>query len=286
MRGGFPPSVRIVEVGPRDGLQSIPQLIPTARKVHFIDLLSDAALPEIEVTSFVSPKWVPQLGDGAKVFEAIKRRRLTIYTALVPNLRGLENALEAEFTSVSVISAASETFAQKNMNCTIDESIARLREMQPVWKENDLRVRGYVSTCWHCPYEGKVKIENVHRVVEQLFALGVDEISLGDTIGKAEPEEVKRLLDDLLAKWDVNDFALHMHDTHGKALANIKVGLEYGIRVFDASAAGIGGCPFAPGSSGNVATEALVQFCETNGVKTHIKQDKLTEAGDYIRSCL
>lgn len=282
----FPESVRIVEVGPRDGLQNVKRFISTKEKIQYIDLLSQAKMQEIEVTSFVSPKWVPQLSDGVEVSSSILKRKLTIYTALVPNLNGLEKAIESGFKSVAIFVAASESFSKKNINCSIEESIQRLREMQQLWKEEDLRVRGYISTCWHCPYEGKVESKVVEKVVEQLFDLGIDEISLGDTIGKAEPNEVKELLDLLLKRFSVNDFALHMHDTYQKAVSNIEVGLEFGIRVYDSSAGGVGGCPFAPNAGGNIASELLVQFLETKNVKTYIDYDKLFEASQFIRDVI
>ncbi len=282
----LPPSIRIVEVGPRDGLQSILQRIETADKIKYIDLLSSAELPEIEVTSFVSPKWVPQLGDGAEVFAGIRKRRMTVYTALVPNTKGLEAAIDAGFRSVAVFVAASETFSKKNTNCTIAESIARLEQMQPIWKAEDLRVRGYLSTCWHCPYEGKIDPEQVLPVIDQLFRLGIDEISLGDTIGKAQPDEVAALLQRLPKEWAITDFALHFHDTFGYALSNVEAGLQHGIRVYDTSAGGIGGCPYAPGASGNLSTEALISWCDDHDVATNMKLDQVRAAGAFIRSLL
>jgi len=285
-RPNYPPSIRIVEVGPRDGLQSIPQLIPTADKIQFIDLLSAAKLPEIEVTSFVSPKWVPQFGDGAEVFSKIKKNRMTIYTALVPNRKGLEAAVDADFRSVALFVTASETFSQKNTNCTIAESFERLLEMQPLWKEEDLRVRAYISTCWYCPYEGKIAPSKVIPIVENLFALGVDEISLGDTIGKAEPHEVAQLLDFLLKNWSATDFAMHFHDTFGHARENIKKSLEYGIRIYDSSAGGIGGCPFAPGAGGNVSTDLVLELCEELGIATNVDRAKVKAAGEFILSAV
>ena len=282
----YPNSIRIVEVGPRDGLQSIPSIIGTEDKIHFVNLLSEAGLSEIEVASFVSPKWVPQMADGAEVFGKIKRRRTTIYTALIPNLRGLHSAIDDGFQSVAVMAAASETFSQKNMNCSVNDSFERLKQMKPVWTEYDLRVRGYISTSWYCPYEGYVDPEAVLLAVEHLFARGIDELSLGDTIGRAEPDDVRRLLDILLKRWDVNDFALHFHDTNGQALENIKVGLEYGIRVYDASVSGIGGCPYAPGALGNVSTEAIVNLCDELHIKHYLKTDRLYAAGEFINSVL
>ncbi|MCX7835343.1 MAG: hydroxymethylglutaryl-CoA lyase [bacterium] len=286
MKKKLPESVRIVEVGPRDGLQSIQTIISTQDKIHFIDLLSKAKLPEIEVTSFVSPQWVPQLKDGAEVFSKINKRKQTIYTALVPNRKGLERAMASGFQSIAVFVAASETFSKKNTNSSIRESFDRLVEMQPLWFEADLRVRGYISTCWHCPYEGYIEPSKVIPVIKNLFDLGIDEISLGDTIGKAEPDEVRVLLDEVLKRWSVSDFALHFHDTYNKALKNVDVGLEYGINIYDTSAGGVGGCPFAPGAGGNLATEKLVYFLEEKNILTNLDTNYLSQAVDFIQKVI
>ena len=257
----FPDSVKLVEVGPRDGLQSIENLISTAEKIQYVNLLSSAGVSEIEVTSFVSPKWVPQLADAKEVSSQIEQNENIIYTALVPNRKGLEGALESGYKSVAIFTAASETFSQKNTNCSIDESFQRFEAMKPMWEANQIRVRGYISTCWVCPYEGIISIEKVSDVVQKLVDLGISEISLGDTIGKADPDSVEELLDSLLSDFSSSLFALHFHDTFGNALDNIRKGLEYGIGIYDSSAGGIGGCPFAPGASGNVSTEAVVDLC-------------------------
>lgn len=282
----YPVSVRIVEVGPRDGLQSIQKIISTEDKIHYINLLSRAKLPEIEVTSFVSPVLVPQLKDGAEVFAKIEKRKQTIYTALVPNRKGLERAVEAGFRSVAVFVAASETFSKKNTNSTIQESFERLKEMQSIWQMEDLRVRGYISTCWHCPYEGYIEPSKVIPVIDQLFQLGIDEISLGDTIGKADPQEVMKLLDEVLSRWEVTDFALHLHDTYDKALKNVEVGLQYGISIYDTSAGGVGGCPFAPGAGGNLATEKLLTFLEEKQIQTFLDKSQLLKAAEFIKTVL
>lgn len=280
----FPASVKLVEVGPRDGLQSIEKTISTEEKIQFINMLSSAGLPEIEVTSFVSPKWVPQLADAKDVSQQIERNEHITYTALVPNLKGLEGAVESGYQSVAVFTAASETFSQKNTNCSIDESIQRFEEMRPVWEMNNLRVRGYVSTCWVCPYEDFVSVEKVADVVQKLVDLGIQEISLGDTIGKAVPDSVEDVLESLLSDFSPSLFALHFHDTYGNALDNIRKGLEYGIAVYDSSAGGIGGCPYAPGASGNVGTEAVTALCAEENIVTGVDRVLLEEAGEFIQS--
>lgn len=256
--------IRIVEMGPRDGLQNEKATIPTDVKVAFVDALSDCGLDEIEVSSFVSPAWVPQLADAEDVFRRIRRRPGVRYMALVPNRRGLERALAVQADKIAVFTAASETFTRKNINATIAESIERFR---PVVRESPLAVRGYVSTAFHCPYEGPVAPAAVLDVSERLVALGVDELSIGDTIGKATPDEVRRVLELLIPAFGVERLALHLHDTYGRAVANASAGAELGIRVFDASTGGIGGCPFAPGATGNVSTQALVgRFGEATGL--------------------
>ncbi len=278
--------VRIVEVGPRDGLQSISEAIQTGDKITYIDMLTEAGCPEIEVTSFVSPKWVPQLADARIVSSAIHRNNDTIYTVLIPNLKGLETALDCGYRSVAIFTAASETFSQKNTNCTIEESFGRFETMIPHWEENNLRVRGYISTCWVCPYEGDVGAEAVVKVIQDLLDLGVHEISLGDTIGKATPEDVEYLLEIILDNWPPELFALHMHDTYEMAAENITVGMGMGLRIFDSSAGGVGGCPYAPGASGNVSTETVVRICAEQGFDTGIDLDKLKIAGNYIQSII
>ena len=282
----LPKSVKIVEVGPRDGLQSQSQVISSEDKINYIDLLSETGLQEIEVTSFVSPKWIPQLADAAEVSRSINRHPEIIYTALVPNFQGLQNAIKCQFRSVAVFTAASESFSQKNTNCSIDDSMTQFQDMRKLWEENNLRVRGYISTVWHCPYEGPINIEPVIDVITKLFDLGINEISLGDTIGKANPNEVRHTLDTILNRWDPASFALHLHDTFGMAESNIIAGLEFGINTFDSSAGGIGGCPYAEGASGNIATEKVFSLCDSMGIETGIQKDKLDEAAKFIRSIL
>ena len=282
----LPAAVRIVEVGPRDGLQSIEQTIPTEAKIQFINTLSEAKLPEIEVTSFVSAKWIPQLADAQEVSIEIIRDSNILYTALIPNIKGLERALDANYSSVAVFTAASDTFSQKNINCSIKESITRFQKMKTSLQDNDMRVRGYISTVWVCPYEGQMEPENVLPVIDALLELGIDEISLGDTIGKATPDDVRNTLDLILSVHDANQFALHFHDTYNHALENIRVGLEYGISTFDSSAGGVGGCPFAPGASGNVSTGSVLNLCKELGIETGVDDKKLSAAANFIQSYL
>ena len=282
----LPAAVRIVEVGPRDGFQSIEQTIPTDAKIQFINTLSEAKLPEIEVTSFVSPQWIPQLADAQEVSIEIIRDSNIMYTALIPNIKGLERALDANYSSVAVFTAASDTFSQKNINCSIKESITRFQKMKTSFQDNNMRVRGYISTVWVCPYEGQMEPENVLPVIDALLELGIDEISLGDTIGKATPDDVRNTLDLILSVHDANQFALHFHDTYNHALENIRVGLEYGISTFDSSAGGVGGCPFAPGASGNVSTGSVLNLCKELGIETGVDDKKLSAAANFIQSYL
>ena len=282
----LPAAVRIVEVGPRDGFQSIEQTIPTDAKIQFINTLSEAKLPEIEVTSFVSAKWIPQLADAQEVSTEIIRDPNILYTALIPNIKGLERALDANYSSVAVFTAASDTFSQKNINCSIKESITRFQKMKTSFQDNNMRVRGYISTVWVCPYEGQMEPENVLPVIDALLELGIDEISLGDTIGKATPDDVRNTLDLILSLHDANQFALHFHDTYNHALENIRVGLEYGISTFDSSAGGVGGCPFAPGASGNVSTGSVLNLCKELGIETGVDDQKLSAAVNFIQSYL
>ena len=278
--------VRIVEVGPRDGLQSISEPISTLEKKTYIDMLSEAGCSEIEVTSFVSPKWVPQLADAKDISSSIQRNDHTTYTALVPNKKGLEAAMESGYRSVAIFTAASETFSQKNTNGSIEQNFERFEEMIPIWEENEIRVRAYISACWICPYEGDIGSETVIKVIQDLVDIGVHEISLGDTIGKATPNDVEYLLKIILDNWSSELFALHMHDTYNMAAENITIGLGMGIRIFDSSAGGVGGCPYAPGASGNISTETVLRVCNEQGFDTGIDIDKLKIAGEYIQSII
>lgn len=248
--------ITLVEVGPRDGLQNEARPVPTDVKIAYVDALSAAGLPEIEVSSFVSPKWVPQLADAAEVFAGIARRPGTRYTALVPNAQGLERALAARVDGVAVFTAASETFTQRNINATIAESLERFK---PVLAAAPVPVRGYLSTAFHCPFEGPVAPEAVRHVTLDLLALGVSQVSVSDTIGRATADEVTRVITLLLREVPAERLALHLHDTFGQARANALAGAALGITVFDGSTGGIGGCPFAPGAAGNIDTTVLAE---------------------------
>ena len=259
-------TIRIVEVGPRDGLQNEQETIPTEAKIAFVEALSRAGLKEIEAGAFVSPKWIPQLADSDEVFARMRRVSGVTYSALVPNEKGLERAIAVGAEKVAVFTAASETFNQKNINATIAESIQRFEPVMRRAAEAKLPVRGYVSTAFWCPYEGKIAPGPVVDVSKRLLDLGVAELSIGDTIGKASPDEVRALLDALLPIAGVDRVAMHFHDTYGRAVENCKASFERGIRIFDSSAGGIGGCPYAPGASGNVSTQALVDAFPDSGV--------------------
>lgn len=270
--------IRIVEVGPRDGLQNEARTIPTEVKVAFVDALSACGFDEIEVSSFVSPRWVPQLADAEAVFRQIRRAPGVTYMALVPNLQGLERALEARADKVAVFTAASETFSRKNTNASIAESLDRFR---PVLARAPVPVRGYISTAFHCPFEGPIAPEQVVAVAEALVAMGCTELSIGDTIGRATADEVRRLLDLLQPAIPASrQLALHFHDTFGQAVGNALAAAERGVRIFDASAGGIGGCPYAPGAPGNVSTEALVAAFPG---RTGIDPEKLRDAREVIQ---
>lgn len=282
----LPKKVFIKEVGPRDGLQNEKQLIDTKSKVEFIDRLSRTGLSYIEVTSFVHPKWIPQLADALDVLRSIKRERNITYAALVPNMRGLERALQANIDEVSVFMSASESHNKNNINKTIEETYPVLQEVIEGALRENLTVRGYVSTVIGCPIEGKVQPEKVLEVTDRLFGLGITEISLGDTIGVGAPNEVEELLDVLLAKYKPEQLAMHFHDTRGTALANIAKSLEMGITKFDSSTGGLGGCPYAKGASGNVATEDLLYLLERMGIDTGVDMEKLLDAAYFIEQQL
>jgi len=279
-------NVRIVEVGPRDGLQNESRPIPTDAKVAFIDALSEAGYDEIEATAFVAPERIPQLKDAEDVLRRIRRGRGILYSALVPNERGLDRALAAGVGKIAVFTAASETFNRKNINATIAESIDRFRPVIARSLELRLPVRGYVSTAFWCPYEGAIDPAAVVAVVKQLLDVGVEEISIGDTIGKAVPAEVHALLDRLLDAAPQDALAMHFHDTYGMAVANVLAAYERGITIFDASAGGVGGCPFAPGASGNVATEDLLWALTRSGASSPIDPAKVRAASDVLAAAL
>lgn len=267
--------VTIFEMAPRDGLQNESVIIPTADKVALVDRLSDCGFEKIEVTSFVSPKWVPQMADASEAMAAIGRRPGISYAALTPNLRGLEAALEARADEVAVFAAASESFSQKNINCSIKESLERFVPVMERAKQENLPVRGYVSCVTDCPYDGSTEPQQVARVAKSLLEMGCYEISLGDTIGAGTPATIAAMLEAVLTAIPANRLAGHYHDTKGRALDNIEVSLEKGVRVFDASVGGLGGCPYAPGAKGNVATERVVEMLHNQGFHTGIDVGKL-----------
>jgi isopropylmalate/homocitrate/citramalate synthase len=274
--------VRIVEVGPRDGLQNEARTVATDTKIALIRLLADAGLKTIEATAFVSPKWVPQMADHAEVLRALPRWEGVTYPVLVPNLKGFEAALAAGATEVAVFAAASETFSQKNINCSIAESLDRFAPVFAAAQLANISVRGYVSCVLGCPYEGAVDAERVADVAGRLFDMGCYEISLGDTIGVGTPNRTKEVIGRVSERVPVASLAGHFHDTYGQALANIYAAMEMGVRVFDASVSGLGGCPYAPGAAGNAATEDLVYMLDGMGVETGVGLERLIAAGAFI----
>ncbi|HRK20589.1 MAG TPA: hydroxymethylglutaryl-CoA lyase [Fimbriimonadaceae bacterium] len=278
--------VRIVEVGPRDGLQNEPVPIATEVKARFIGLLADAGLREIEATSFVSPKWVPQLGDAAELWPLLPPGPL--YSALVPNAKGLERATSVGVERIALFTAASDAFTQKNINMTVAESLAEFRKVAETFRENVPSgwIRGYLSTAFECPYAGRIAPAEVARIARELFEMGFDEVSIGDTIGVAAPTEVIELTKRLLDVAPAEKYAYHFHDTRGTAIANVAAALELGIRAFDSSSAGLGGCPYAPGAGGNLATDDLVYFLERSGVPTGIRPEALAQASLPILEAL
>ncbi len=275
-------NITIVEVGPRDGLQNEQVTLSTADKVAFIDLLSAANLPVIEVTAFVSPKWVPQMADAAEVAARIARRPGTRYSALVPNLAGLDRAITAGMQEIAIFAASSETFSRKNINQGIADSLAAYKQVCARALTSGLRVRGYLSTAFGCPYEGAVAPAVVADLVMQLLDMGVFEVAVSDTIGIAHPGQVPRVLGPILERVPVNRVALHFHDTRGTALANVQASLPFGVTTFDASAGGLGGCPYAPGAAGNLATDDLVYMLNGLGHDTGVSLDKVSEASAFI----
>lgn len=275
--------VTVFEVGPRDGLQNEAVFIDTEIKVALIDMLSKSGLQKIEATSFVSPKWVPQLADGSIVMNSIERVENVIYSALTPNERGMRAALDANVDEVAIFAAASESFSQKNINCSIEESLARFTPIMELARKNNIPVRGYVSCVTHCPYDGQIAPSQTIKVSNQLLEMGCYEISLGDTIGKAEPVDIRKLLDALKGIVSMDKIALHCHDTYGHALDNIKMGLDLGVRTFDSAVGGLGGCPYAEGASGNVSTEEVVSLLTKLGIESGINSSKLEHAANFIK---
>ncbi|HDS1735438.1 hydroxymethylglutaryl-CoA lyase [Pseudomonas sp. BP8] len=282
----LPTHVRLVEVGPRDGLQNEAQPITVADKVRLVDDLSEAGLSYIEVGSFVSPKWVPQMAGSAEVFSAIKQRAGVTYAALAPNLRGLEDALAAGVKEVAVFAAASEGFSQRNINCSISESLKRFEPIMDAAQAHGIRVRGYVSCVLGCPYEGKVNAEQVAPVAKALHDMGCYEVSLGDTIGSGTAGDTRRLFEVVAQQVPRAQLAGHFHDTYGQALANVYASLLEGIHVFDSSVAGLGGCPYAKGATGNIATEDVLYLLQGLGIETGIDLDRLIAAGQRISQVL
>ena len=281
-----PAQVKVVEVGPRDGLQNVKEIIPTESKITYVEKLVKAGCRHIEVTSFVHPKWVPQLADSKEVYSQLPRKEGVHYIALVPNAKGMESALELGVEEVAVFTSASETFSQKNTNASIVESLRRCREVADMGRKNRIPFRGYISTSFGCPFEGPTSPNKVVEIADELFDMGVYEVSLGDTIGVAVPTDVERLLNKILEHSSPDRIALHMHDTRHTALANILRGLDLGVATFDASSGGLGGCPFAPGASGNLATEDLVYMLHRMGFTTDIDLKELGEATRFIEKVL
>ena len=282
----LPTHVTLVDVGPRDGLQNEKQPVATANKVELVHRLQAAGVTEIEVTSFVSPKWVPQMADGAAVMAAIDRRPGVRYAVLVPNMKGLEAALPTRPDEVVVFGAASEAFSQRNINCSIEESIERFRPVAAAALAAGVRVRGAISCALGCPYQGEVSLDEVERVVRLMKAIGVQHVGVADTIGTGTPERARAALERALKYYAVADVSGHFHDTYGQALANIYACLQAGVQVFDTSVAGLGGCPYAKGATGNVATEDVVFMLDGLGIHSGIDLEALVDAGAFISTAL
>jgi hydroxymethylglutaryl-CoA lyase len=278
----LPTSVKLVEVGPRDGLQNESKTVPTDIKIELIDRLSRTGLSVIEAGSLVSPKWVPQMADTADVLGRINRRDGVSYPVLVPNMRGLHDARAARATEIAIFAAASETFSRKNINASIDESLARYQEVCEAARAHAIAIRGYISCVLWCPYEGPIQPEAVLRVAERLLAMGCYEVSLGETIGKGTPGEVQRLIAILVERIPRDMLAVHFHDTYGQALANVFAALQLGIATVDSSVAGLGGCPYAPGATGNVATEDVLYMLNGLRIRTGVDLSALVETGRFI----
>jgi hydroxymethylglutaryl-CoA lyase len=278
----MPRKIKIVEVGPRDGLQNEPALVVTATKVELINRLTLAGFANIESASFVSPKWVPQMADGVQVMQQIHRKPGVVYSALVPNMKRFENAVAAQVDEVVIFGAASETFSQKNINCSIDESITRFVPVANATKQAGLRLRGSISCCLGCPYEGEILPQAVTKVVTRFRDLGCDEIDIADTIGVGTADQVKRVIEAAAKKFPIERLAGHYHDTYGQALANVLASLQAGLSIFHSSVAGLGGCPFAKGATGNVATEDVLYLMQGMGIETGVDLDQVAAIGDYI----
>jgi hydroxymethylglutaryl-CoA lyase len=278
----LPSHVKIVEVGPRDGLQNEPEVIPVEVKIELVDRLTQAGFANIEAASFVSPKWVPQMATSGEVMAGISRKAGVVYSALVPNMKGFEAALAAGAGEVVIFGAASEAFSQKNINCSIAESIERFREVAHAAKQHGLRLRGSISCALGCPYQGEVPIASVTDVVKRMRDLGCDEIDIADTIGVGTPHKVQAVMQAAMQAFPVARLSGHFHDTYGQALANIYASLEVGIAIFHSSIAGLGGCPYAKGATGNVATEDVLYLLHGLGIATGVDLDKVVDAGQFI----
>ncbi len=282
----FPEQVKIVEVGPRDGLQNETSTVPAEIKIQLIEMLADAGLPVVESGAFVSPKWVPQMATSGEVFQRIERRANVSYPILVPNLKGLELALAAGVEEIALFAAATETFSQKNTNCSIAESIDRFNAVIDQAQAAGLKIRGHISCVLGCPYEGEVSFDTVSMIAQKLLEKGCYEVSLGDTIGVGTAGQARALIEILSKQIPVQQLAAHFHDTYGQALANIHAVMQCGIAVVDSSVAGLGGCPYAKGATGNVATEDVVYMLHGMGIETGVDMDKLLEAGRFISDFL
>jgi hydroxymethylglutaryl-CoA lyase len=284
----FPRSIRVVEVGPRDGLQNEKALIPTAHKIQFIQMLADAGLPVVEATSFVSPHAIPQLSDASEVMRNLACRSSTSYPVLVPNLKGMERAIAAGVRAIAVFTATSESFTRHNINATIAESIANFRPVVALAQQEKITVRGYISTVFGCPYEGRVDPRQALNVAQALLEMGIDELSLGDTIGVATPNQVVDVISLLVDEGaiPIEQLAVHFHDTRGTALANVLIALQSGISIIDSSAGGLGGCPYAPGAAGNLATEDLLYMLHGMGIHTGVDLNKVIAATSFISPLL
>lgn len=282
----LPKHVKIVEVGPRDGLQNEPMPVPIAVKMALVEKLVDAGLSVVEVGSFVSPKWVPQMAGSAEVYTGIQQRVGVNYPMLVPNAKGMEGALAAGVKEIAIFAAASEAFTRKNINCSIAESLERFQVVMEQAKAHDIKVRGYVSCVLGCPYEGEVSVAKVAEVAKTLYQMGCYEISLGDTIGVGTPLKAQRMLEAVAQYVPIETLAAHFHDTYGQGLANLFAVMQLGVAVIDSSVSGLGGCPYAKGASGNVATEDVLYMLNGMGIETGVSLDKIIEAGTFISDFL
>ncbi|KAI0231072.1 Hydroxymethylglutaryl-CoA lyase, mitochondrial [Lamellibrachia satsuma] len=283
---GLPSYVRVVEVGPRDGLQNEKEIVPMTTKVEFVNRLSECGFPQIEVTSFVSPKWVPQMADQSEVMSGLEKHDGVVYSALTPNIKGFQAAIAAGTQEVVIFSAASETFSRRNTNCSIEEGLQRAREILKAAKEAQVSVRGSISCTVGCPYEGDVDPVKVAQIAKTLIDMGCYGVSLADTIGVATPGAIKSMLTEVMKLVPANRLGIHCHDTYGQAIANIFASLQMGVTTVDSSVAGLGGCPFAKGASGNVSTEDVIYLLHGLGIKTGINIDKVIEAGNFISAVL